>query len=121
MKHKPAKRTGRYRVNMLDADNFAVALLGEFGYYQYTIAKALGLSLNQVQLRLRYAKVDPRAYRRGEALIGQMILRGVAQAGVPQLRHFAEVTLTEQLKKLGWSGAGIQPEPSPSLSPSPPL
>ncbi len=95
-------RAPSYRINMLDAENFTVALLGEFGFYQGTIAKAMNLSCSQVSRRLRFAQVDPRTYRRGESVIGQMILRGVHQSGVRELRHFAEATLSTQLQQLGW-------------------
>lgn len=103
-------RAPGYRINMLDPENFTVAFLGEFGFYRKTIAKALGMSLSQVNRRLKFAEVDPAAYRRGEAVIGRMILRGVNQAGVPQLRQFAQGILSEHLKQLGWSAAGITPE-----------
>ncbi len=110
-------RAPGYRINMLDPENFTVAFLGEFGFYRKTIAAALGLTLNQVNRRLKHAQVDPVAYRRGEAVIGQMILRGAKEAGVPQLRRFAQNILSEHLKQLGWSANGITPElPGPNAA-----
>lgn len=109
-------RAPAYRINMLDSENFAVALLGEFGFYRKTIATALGLTLNQVNRRLKFAQVNPTAYRRGESVIGGMLLRGVAKAGVPQLRHYAEGILHDHLKQLGWKANGIAPELEPSYS-----
>src|SRR5439155_15810127 len=99
----PANHPARSRINMLDPENFTVALLGEFGYYRHTIASELGLSIAQVNRRLKFAHVDPAAYRRGQSVIGQMILRGVSKAGVPQLREFAQATLGKQLRQLGWN------------------
>ncbi len=102
-------RAPSYRINMLDPENFTVALLGEFGYYRKTIAAALGLTMNQVNRRLKFAEVDPAAYRRGESVIGKMILQGVSKAGVPQLRQFAESILSEHLEQLGWRDARLAP------------
>lgn len=128
IRHTDDIRAPGYRINMLNADNFTVALLGEFGFYQAAIGQAMGLSTAQVRRRLRFAKVDPRTYRRGESVIGQMLLKGVSKAGVPQLRQFAEGVLANQLRQLGWSDLATErPEPEavktklslPLLAPAP--
>lgn len=103
-------RAPSYRINMLDPENFTVALLGEFGFTHKTIGDALGLTQNQVGRRLKFAKVRTMDYRQGRSVIGQMILKGVSRAGVPELRNFAERILSDQLKQLGWYAARLTPE-----------
>ena len=114
-------RAPSYRINMLDPENFTVALLGEFGFTHKTIGDALGLTPNQVGRRLKFAKVRTMDYRQGRSVIGRMILTGVAKAGVPELRHFAESMLSQHLKQLGWDAARMTPEleAAPARQPKP--
>lgn len=114
-------RAPGYRINMLSSENFTVALLGEFGFTQQTIATAMNMTMAQVVRRLRFAKVQTSAYRRGESAIAQLILRNVAKAGVPQLRQFASEVLTNQLHQLGWNNVeqAIRPELLAAPTPAP--
>jgi len=104
------KAAAPYRVNMLTGASFMAAFLGEFGFTQNTIAKATGLTYEQVRYRLVKAQVKTSSYRTGNNVVGQMILRGARKAGVDQLRAFTEQHLRHELRKLGWSAVGITPE-----------
>jgi len=88
--HRPKQRLVDYLHVRAD---FQCALLGAFGFSTYYIKSKTGLSPGQIGYRLKKAQISRMAFRDGQSVYAELVLRNVRQVAQDKLvKHLYHVT-----------------------------